>query len=109
MHPHHTQSIQRVTEYFQRDPEVLALFLGGSIAHGFETETSDIDIMIFVSDEDYKKRLAEKRHILQRAKAAVVLGNRWFPEFKSRETADSKLILSEGEFTFALGTEKIPY
>jgi predicted nucleotidyltransferase len=61
MHPHHLESIQRVTEYFQRDPEVLALLLGGSIAHGFETPSSDIDILIFVSDEDYKKRFAENR------------------------------------------------
>lgn len=58
MHPHHTESIQRVTEYFHQDPEVLALLLGGSIAHGFETETSDVDIMIFVSDEEYQRRLA---------------------------------------------------
>jgi predicted nucleotidyltransferase len=61
MHPHHTKSIQRVTEYFQRDPEVLALLLGGSIVHGFETPTSDVDIMIFVSDEDYQKRFVENR------------------------------------------------
>jgi len=61
MHPHHTQSIQNVTEYFQRDPEVLALLLGGSIAHGFETPASDVDIMIVVSDADYKKRLEENR------------------------------------------------
>ncbi len=58
MHPHHTQSIQNITDYFQRDPEVLALMLGGSIAHGFETATSDIDILIFVSNEDYQKRFA---------------------------------------------------
>jgi hypothetical protein len=61
MYTHHTQSIQNVTEYFQRDPEVLTLLLGGSIAHGFETPTSDIDLMIFVSDEVYKKRFAENR------------------------------------------------
>jgi predicted nucleotidyltransferase len=61
MHTHHTRSIQNVTEYFQRDPEVLALLLGGSIAHGFETPTSDVDIMIFLSDKDYKKRFAENR------------------------------------------------
>ena len=36
MHPHHSQSIQNVTNYFQRDPEVLAVLLAGSIAHGFE-------------------------------------------------------------------------
>jgi predicted nucleotidyltransferase len=57
MYPHHTQSIQNVTDHFQRDPEVLALLLGGSIAHGFETPTSDVDIMIVVSDEDHRKRL----------------------------------------------------
>jgi predicted nucleotidyltransferase len=56
MHPHHSQSIQNVTEYFQHDPEVLALLLSGSIAHGFESFTSDVDIMIFVSEEDYQKR-----------------------------------------------------
>jgi predicted nucleotidyltransferase len=61
MYPHHTQSIQNVTDYFQRDPEVLALLLGGSIAHGFETPTSDVDIMILVSDEDHKKRLETNR------------------------------------------------
>jgi predicted nucleotidyltransferase len=61
MYPHHTQSIQNVTEYFQRDPEVLALLLGGSIAHGFETPSSDVDLMIFVSDEDHAKRFAENR------------------------------------------------
>ena len=56
MYSHHTDSIQRVTDYFQKDPEVLALLLGGSIAHGFETPTSDVDILIFVADDDYKKR-----------------------------------------------------
>jgi len=46
MHLHHTQSIQNVTDYFQHDLEVLALLLGGSIPHGFETATSDVDIII---------------------------------------------------------------
>jgi predicted nucleotidyltransferase len=56
MHPHHNATIQNVREYFQRDPEVLALLLSGSIAHGFETPASDIDIMIFVSEENYRQR-----------------------------------------------------
>lgn len=56
MYPHHSQSIQNVKEYFQRDPEIQALLLSGSIAHGFQSPTSDIDIMIFVSEEDYQKR-----------------------------------------------------
>jgi predicted nucleotidyltransferase len=53
---HHSQTIQNVTEYFQRDPEVLALLLSGSTAHGFQTSTSDVDIMLFISEEDYQKR-----------------------------------------------------
>src|SRR5678815_872742 len=61
MYSHHIQSIQNVTGHFQHDPEVLALLLGGSIAHGFESPTSDVDILIFVSDEDYQKRFAENR------------------------------------------------
>jgi predicted nucleotidyltransferase len=61
MHPHHLAAIHRVTEHFQRDPEVQALLLGGSLAHGFETAASDIDILIFVSDAEYQKRLAENR------------------------------------------------
>lgn len=56
MYPHHSQSIQNVKEFFQRDPQVLALLLSGSIAHGFETPTSDLDLMIFVSDEEYRRR-----------------------------------------------------
>jgi predicted nucleotidyltransferase len=56
MYSHHTQSIQNVTEYFQSDPEVLAVLLGGSIAHGFESSISDVDIMILVSDENYQRR-----------------------------------------------------
>lgn len=56
MHPHHVQSIQNAKEYFQRDLEALALLLSGSIAHGFQSATSDVDIMIFVSEEDYQNR-----------------------------------------------------
>lgn len=61
MYPHHSQSIQNVTEYFRRDSEVLALLLGGSIAHGFETSSSDVDIMIIVSDEDHMRRVETNR------------------------------------------------
>jgi hypothetical protein len=56
MEPHHSQTIQNVKEYFQRDPQVLALLLSDSLAHGFQTSTSDVDIMIFISREDYQKR-----------------------------------------------------
>ena len=56
MYPHHAQSIQNIKEYFQRDQEVLALLLSGSIAHGFQSATSDVDVMIFITEENYQKR-----------------------------------------------------
>jgi predicted nucleotidyltransferase len=56
MEPHHSQTIQNVIDHFQRDPQVLALLLSGSLAHGFQTSTSDVDIMIFISEENYQKR-----------------------------------------------------
>lgn len=61
MHEHHRQSIQRACQHFSGDPEVRALLLGGSIAHGFAASTSDIDVMIVVSDRDYAERLRDGR------------------------------------------------
>ena len=61
MYTHHLQSIQNATDYFQGNPEVLALLLGGSIAHGFESSASDVDVLILISDTDYQKRLEEHR------------------------------------------------
>jgi predicted nucleotidyltransferase len=58
MFPHHTAAIERVTAAFQDDPDVAAVLLGGSIAHGFAQESSDIDIMIVVSDDDHRQRQA---------------------------------------------------
>lgn len=71
MYPHHSQTIQNVKEHFERDPEVQALLLSGSIAHGFETSTSDVDIMIFVSEQNYQKRFqTEQLHFFNTALCA---------------------------------------
>ncbi len=61
METHHEESIRRTVEHFQNDPEVEALLLGGSLAHRFERPTSDVDVMIVISDQNYSKRLAEGR------------------------------------------------
>jgi hypothetical protein len=60
LYPHHQESIQRVRAYFQEQPEVLAVLLGGSLAHGFAQETSDIDIMIIVSPEEHQRRFEQR-------------------------------------------------
>jgi hypothetical protein len=58
MFPHHEVAIARTVERFEADPTVLGLLLGGSIAHGFESESSDVDVMLVVSDEEFDARLA---------------------------------------------------
>lgn len=58
MFPHHEAAIARTVERFSAEPAVLGLLLGGSIAHGFETEGSDVDVMLVVSNEDFDSRLA---------------------------------------------------
>jgi len=57
--PHHEATIQRTIDHFQAQPEVLALLLGGSIAHGWAQPTSDVDILIIVSDEEHQRRSAK--------------------------------------------------
>jgi nucleotidyltransferase-like protein len=61
VYAHHAESIQRTVQQFTRDPEVQALILGGSIAHGFATTASDIDVMIIVADGQYEERLRDGR------------------------------------------------
>jgi len=53
MHPHHADTIRNVTAHFERDATVQALILGGSIAHGFEAASSDVDVLIVLSDTDH--------------------------------------------------------
>ncbi|WP_221030440.1 nucleotidyltransferase domain-containing protein [Actomonas aquatica] len=59
MYPHHQDTLAAVERVFADDPEVIALLLGGSIAHGYARETSDVDIMIVISSEAYARRQAE--------------------------------------------------
>ena len=61
MHAHHQAAIERVTQLLRADPEVQALLLGGSIAHGFERPDSDVDLLIVVSDADHAAREREGR------------------------------------------------
>ncbi len=56
MYPHHQDTLANVERAFADDPEVIALLVGGSIAHGFARETSDVDIMIVISSAAYARR-----------------------------------------------------
>jgi predicted nucleotidyltransferase len=55
---HHRATIDRATAKLQRRDDVLGVLVGGSIAHGFATATSDVDLLIVVSDAEWDRRLA---------------------------------------------------
>ena len=56
---HHRATIDRTVEHFRARGDVLAVLVGGSIAHGFATATSDVDLLLLVSDADWERRLAD--------------------------------------------------
>ena len=56
MYPHHRETIEKIRDAFAVQDDILAVLLGGSVAHGFCTDTSDVDIMLIVSEDEYVKR-----------------------------------------------------
>jgi predicted nucleotidyltransferase len=56
--PHHLETIARMKERYEKDPDVVALILGGSIAKGWAREDSDVDFMLVVSDEAFARAAA---------------------------------------------------
>src|SRR6056297_1876557 len=54
---HHKNTIQRITNKLKAREDILGILVCGSIAHGFETPTSDVDLMLVLSDSNHKKRL----------------------------------------------------
>lgn len=52
MEKHHADSIENLVREFQGNPKILALVLGGSLAHGFARPDSDIDVSILLSTDD---------------------------------------------------------
>jgi predicted nucleotidyltransferase len=61
MFPHHEASIANLIRHFESDSEVEAVLLGGSLAHGFATAASDIDLVLVVSDQEHATRVREGR------------------------------------------------
>ncbi|AEO54533.1 hypothetical protein MYCTH_2297195 [Thermothelomyces thermophilus ATCC 42464] len=56
MHPHHASTIQNIIARLFPIPSVLALILSGSIAHGFATAESDVDVLVVLTEEAYAER-----------------------------------------------------
>ncbi|MGG6314210.1 hypothetical protein [Paenibacillus macerans] len=58
MFKHHAESIEKLKAKLAAREDILALLISGSIAHGFAKASSDVDVMIIVSDEDCARRLS---------------------------------------------------
>ena len=61
MQKHHKESIEKFLTIYQTDTAILAILLGGSIAHGFAKSDSDIDVTIIVDEVEHARRKQEKK------------------------------------------------
>ncbi|HEY8391968.1 MAG TPA: nucleotidyltransferase domain-containing protein [Capillibacterium sp.] len=59
MEKHHQAAIDQFIERYQNDPALLAILLGGSLAHGFAGPNADIDLILVVEEAEYQKRKNE--------------------------------------------------
>lgn len=53
MYQHHRDTIEKAIKKLSKDKKILTALPGGSVAHGFAAESSDIDLMLILSEEDY--------------------------------------------------------
>ncbi len=53
----HERLIARACELFSPDPELLGLVVGGSVAHGLATPSSDLDVMLVFSEAEAAARI----------------------------------------------------
>lgn len=56
MYEHHLRAIDALTALLSPNPEVQAIFLGGSVAKGIARPDSDIDAMVVLTDEAFRRR-----------------------------------------------------
>lgn len=61
MEQHHQEAIEVFLGRYTSDPTILAILLGGSIAHGFAKTDSDIDVTLIVDEPEYARRKQEKK------------------------------------------------
>lgn len=61
MYPHHERALESLKAYFAKEPGVIAVIFGGSVAKGLERPDSDIDAMVIVTDERYEELKAQNQ------------------------------------------------
>jgi len=71
MEQHHTDTIANLVRALEPNPDVLALLLGGSLAHGYARPDSDVDVAIVLTDAAMaRQRATGKLHYNNRALCA---------------------------------------
>lgn len=61
MEKHHQEAIDKFVAIYKNDPTILAILLGGSLAHGFASPDADIDVCLLVDSEAFQKRKAANK------------------------------------------------
>ena len=61
MENHHQEAIDKFLQQYIKDKTILAILLGGSIAHGFSVYDSDIDVILIVGSDEYLKRKEQNK------------------------------------------------
>ena len=61
MEKQHQESIAKFVEIYRKDASILAILLGGSIAHGFASSDADIDVCLLVESREFQKRKAANK------------------------------------------------
>ncbi len=62
MYEHHKESLRIMAEHYRRQPGVIALIFGGSVAKGIERPDSDLDGMAVVSQEEFDRSGDQHKH-----------------------------------------------
>jgi predicted nucleotidyltransferase len=57
---HHEEALNSTVRKLEADPDINAILLGGSLAHGYAKENSDVDIMIVINKDRYAEMEAKK-------------------------------------------------
>ncbi|HHT48754.1 MAG TPA: hypothetical protein GXZ98_05640 [Firmicutes bacterium] len=61
MEKHHQAAIDQFIARYKEDPALIAILLGGSLAHGFAGPNADIDLLLVVEEAEYQKRQSEQQ------------------------------------------------
>jgi len=61
MAPHQAQAIECFVAKYGGDDAFVALLLVGSLAHGFATPASDVDVILVATEDEYRRRQGDGR------------------------------------------------